>query len=339
MIFFSNWRDVISGIPQGSFLGPLLFIIYINDLVDNCDKGSKLFLYADDTKLFRHIMHDSDTDFLQKDLLDLQLWLEKWLLKLNINKCKVVSFGHKINFINEYYLKSNNSNEILEHLPSIKDLGVTFDCNLKFDQHIHEKVNKAYSILGLINRNFKHMSSDTFIGLYRALVRSHLEYANCVWSPYRVKDIEMIEKVQMRATKMVQKLRNFSYEDRLKLLNLPSLKYRRMRGDMIQVFKIISGLYDINSVVDFNMSHVSYTRGNIYKMQPIRAHYNIRKFFFSNRIVTLWNSLPNHVIISESVNIFKNRLDKFWEKQDFKYEWNAGVTGTGSRRLQEVYNF
>ena len=284
-------------------------------------------------------MHDNDADLLQKDLLDLQIWIEKWLLKLNINKCKVVSFGHKIDFNNEYYLRSNDSIEILEHLASINDLGVKFDCYLKFDQHIHEKVNKAYSILGLINRNFNHISSDTFVGLYRALVRSHLEYANCIWSPYRLKDIELLEKVQMRATRMDKKFRNLSYADRLRLLNLPSLKYRRMRGDMIQVFKIITGLYDNNSVVGFNMSHISYTRGNVYKMQPIRAHYNLRKYFFNNRVVALWNSLPNQVVLAESVNIFKNRLDKFWENQACKFEWNAEVTGTGSRSLQDVYVF
>ena len=128
-----------------------------------------MFLYADDAKFFRHISCINDVDLLQKDLLDLQLWMDKWLLKLNINICKVVSYGHHIDIINDYYLQSDGSMSVLEHLDFIKDLGVTFDSKLKFDHHINEKVNKAYSVLGLIYRNFKYMSSDTFVMLYKTL--------------------------------------------------------------------------------------------------------------------------------------------------------------------------
>ena len=100
------------------------------------------------------------------------------LLKLNIKKCKVVSYGHHIAIKNEYYLHSNGSISVLEHLDNIKDLGVTCDSKLKFGHHINETVNKSYSVLGLIYRNFKYMSSDTFVMLYKTLVRSHLEYAS-----------------------------------------------------------------------------------------------------------------------------------------------------------------
>jgi len=98
--------------------------------------------------------------------------------------------------------------------------------------------------------------------LYKTLVRSHLEYANCIWSPYRQMDIEKIERVRMTATRMVQQLKNYSYEARLRRLNLPTLKYRRLRGDMIQVFNIVSGKYATNPTVEFNMSNVFNTRGN-----------------------------------------------------------------------------
>jgi hypothetical protein len=295
-----------------------------------------LFLYADDAKLFRHILRNNDGDLLQKDLLDIQLWMEKWLLKLNIKKCKVVSYGHHIAIKNEYYLHSDGSISVLEHLDNIKDLGVTFDSKLKFDHHINETVNKSYSVLGLIYRNFKYISSDTFVMLYKTLVRSHLEYANCVWSPRRQMDIEIIEKVQMRATRMVLQLRNFSYEARLRYLNLPTLKYRRLRGDMIQVYNIVSGKYNTNPTIDFNLSNISNTRGNIYKMQLTHMHYNLRKHFFSNRIIAVWNSLPNVVVSAESTNTFKNRLDKFWVNQDFKFDWKADITGIGSRSINSL---
>jgi len=126
----------------------------------------------------------------------------KVVTKVEYKKCKVVSYGHNVVFKNDYYLQSEGSISVLEHLDYIKDF-VTFDSKLKFDHHINEKVNKSYSVLGLIYRNFKYMSSDTFVMLYNTLVRSHLEYANCVWSPYRQMDIEKIERVQMRATSSV----------------------------------------------------------------------------------------------------------------------------------------
>jgi hypothetical protein len=112
------------------------------------NNDSKLFLYADDAKLFRHIKDNSDVDLLQKDLSDIQLWMDKWLLKLNINKCKVVSYGHHMISINDYYLQSDEASSELEHLDFIKDLGVIFDSKLKFDHHINEKVIKAYSYFG-----------------------------------------------------------------------------------------------------------------------------------------------------------------------------------------------
>jgi hypothetical protein len=158
-----------------------------------------------------------------------------------------------------------------------------------------------------------NMSSDILVVLYKTLVRSHLEYANCVWSPYRQMDIEKIEKVQMRVTKMAQRLKKYSYEARLRWLNLPTLKYGRLRGDMIQVYNIGSG----KPAVYLNSSHVSNTRGNIYKLQSTHLHYNLRKLFFSNRIVAMWNSLPNTVVSAVSINTFKSRLDKFWAHQDF----------------------
>ena len=178
------------------------------------------------------------------------------------------------------------------------------------------------------------MSATTFIMLYKCLVRSHLDNANCVWSPFRQMDVEKVEKVQMRATRMIRLLRNCSYEDRLRYFNLPTLRYRHLRGDMIQVNNIISGLHDdSSSCIQFNMSSISNTRGNMFKMQLTHTRYNIRKHFFSNRIIALWNSLPNDVVSAVSTNIIKNRLGSCWNNQDIKFEWNADITGIGSIRL------
>jgi len=118
---------------------------------------------------------------------------------------------------------------------AFKTLTVTYDSSLSFHEHMQQKINTAYSMLGIIKRNFISMDKKTFILLYKALVRPHVEYANSVWCPYKKADILEIEKVQKRATKLVVSLKNACYSDRLKSLNLPTLKYRRLRGDMIEV--------------------------------------------------------------------------------------------------------
>jgi len=134
----------------------------------------------------------------------------------------------------------------------------------------------------------------------------------------------------MRATRMVQQLKNCSYEARLRHLNLPILKYRRLRGDMIQVYKIVSGKYTTNPTVDFNLSHSFNTIGNIYKIQLTHMHYNLSKHFFSNRIIPVWNSLPNIIVNAESTNIFKNQLHGIWVNQEMKIDWHADIAGIGN---------
>ena len=332
---FSQWQKVISGVPQGTILGPLLFIIYINDLINNCSKGSKLYLYADDAKIFKHIVKDEDVVILQEDVHEVKEWADINLLKLNIIKCKVLSYGKSANINSDYYIKCDDVLHKLEKLDSITDLGVVFDNQLKFDLHINEKVKKAYSILGIINRNFKFLTTSTFILLYKSMVRSHLEYANCVWSPSRKIDIDNLEKVQKRATKMISCLKNMNYEDRLKKLNLPTLKYRRLRGDMIETYKIVTEKYDHNSVVQFKRNENSCTRGNNFKLFQSSVNTNLRKYFFTNRIVNVWNSLPNNVVTAKNTNTFKNLLDKHWINQEFKFNYKVDISGTGSRSLKE----
>ena len=134
----------------------------------------------------------------------------------------------------------------------------------------------------------------------------------------------------MSATRLVQHSRKYSYVVRLRLLNLPTLKYRRVQRDMIQVYNIVSGKHINQPTVQMNLSHVSNTRGDKYKLQLTHMHYNLRKHFFSNRIVSIWNSLPITVVSAESTNIFENRLDKFWANQDLKFDWSTDIAGIGN---------
>ncbi|KAK4322449.1 hypothetical protein Pmani_006789 [Petrolisthes manimaculis] len=174
-----------------------------------------------------------------------------------------------------------------------KDLGVTIDKDLSFEKHISEKVNSANHIVGLIRRTISCLNEEVFRQLFVALVRPILEYASPVWSPYKVKDITALENVQRRATRQVTTLQGVSYEDRLRKLKLPTLAYRRARGEMIEVYKIMQGVYDEEVCRDlFERQEDDLTRGHSKKLYVRRSRLNIRKNFFGNRVVENWNDLP-----------------------------------------------
>lgn len=326
---FSQCKAVASGIPQGSVLGPLLFVIYINDLDQFCGNNGELFLFADDAKLFKHIQSMHDSYVLNTLCQNLFSWSEKWLMKLNIDKCKVLTITLNKNLLDyKYSIDTMNSGTVvLERVYCMKDLGVNIDSDLNFKDHIYEKIKKAYQMLGIINRNFSNLDRFSFLLLYKSMVRSHIEYANVVWSPYKDYLIKDLERVQKRATKMVKGLRNLSYKERLINLQLPTLKFRRIRGDMIEVFKILSGVYDMHVCPTLLRSENVRTRGNCLKLQTNRTRYDIRKYSFSNRIVKIWNSLPDVVISADSVNCFKNKLDVHWRNEEiyFNYEVDLSI--------------
>ena len=168
------------------------------------------------------------------------------------------------------------------------------------------------------------------------LVRSHLEYCNSVWAPYKTAYIDKLKKVQKRATKMIPGLRKMHDPDRLKQLNLPTLTYRRSRGDMIETQKLLTGKYDqqVALAVPKNVTGKYFTRDNTNKLLVKRCRYELQKNFFSNRIVNMWNSLPDYVVMSDTINTFKNRLDAHWKHRDFFISLSTRATYSGT----EDYN-
>ena len=175
--------------------------------------------------------------------------------------------------------------------------------------------------MGLIRRTYSYLDEQNFKYLFQALARPHLEYAEAVWSQSKVGDKDVIENVQRRATKQIPSLKNLEYTDRLKKLKMPTLKYRRLRGDMSETFKIINGIYDrdvTEGLLDLDQN--TRTRRNDKKLKKKYSKLNIRKFSFTNRIVDIWNSLPNQVMTAKTVNNFEINLDKYWEAQEFKYK-------------------
>ena len=319
----SNWREVMSGVPQGSVIGPLLFVLYINDLPEIVK--AEVYLFADDTKIYCKILDDGSST-LQEDLIRLQEWSDIWLLKFHPDKCKVLKV-HKGNKANErkYNMKKiDNENEVkeLEQVETEKDLGIITDEKLTFEEHIQTKVNKATKVMGLIRRSFMTLDVEMFRKLFTAMVRPHLEYGQAVWSPIKKKDIVSIENVQRRASKMIPRLKNLEYPDRLRKLNLPTLVYRRHRGDMIELYKIMNGLYD-REVAPQPSRREGITRGHSMKIYKERARTRLRQNQLMIRAVDAWNHLPENVVTAPSLDSFKNRLDKVWSDQPVKFVFDA----------------
>ena len=164
----------------------------------------------------------------------------------------------------------------------------------------------------MILRNITGRTKDILVPLFIGLVRLILEYANPVWSPMYRKDIDRIEKIQRNFTKRICGLNHLDYTERLKNLNLPSLEYRRARGDMIETFKIMHGLYDSVTTKSLINRNITITRTSTNKLFKPRFITKQFQHFFSNRIINNWNSLPEDIVCAKSLNVFKNALDKHW---------------------------
>ena len=310
----SSEANVTSGIPQGSVLGPLLFVIYINDLPRDLKTTAKMF--ADDTKLYTRSDTETGPKDLQDDLDTLQDWSEKWLLRFHPQKCGVMKLGKPSQ--QEYFMgppetqDDNSARTKLGVISKEKDLGVTIDDRLKFKEHVALSTAKANRVVGVIRRTFDHLTEKMFVQLFKSLVRPLLEYGHSIWQPDQIGLCREIERVQKRATKLLSHLKEKPYSERLKALKLPSLEHRRKRGDMIEVFKYVNNFYDVKSP-KLSKAKNEQLRGNSKKLEKTRCNTSIRLNYFSNRCINDWNNLPDSVVNAETINSFKNRLDEHWK--------------------------
>ena len=301
---YSSKSSVKSGIPQGSILGPLLFIIFINDLPNSIKNHCMMF--ADDTKIF-----GNPGSSLQLDINRADEWAQKWKMKFNVNKCKVLHFNKGENNQYDYYMVDQHTMCKMTATPQEKDIGVIFDNNLQFNSHITTTVNKCQQILSIIKRSFDFIDENIMTLLYSTLVRPIIEYSNVIWAPHLRKHINMMEAVQRRATRMVPNLKNLNYHERLKKLNLYSLAYRRRRGDLIQVFKLMHSIDNVDYSYLFEINNTT-TRGHKLKLKKQFCKTNCRKYSFSQRVINDWNSLPQSVVQISNLNTFKTEIDNFF---------------------------
>ena len=311
----SRSKQIKSGIPQGSVLGPLMFLLFVNELPELVN--SFLYLFADDNKIWRRIEHPKDKETLQADLDIIYQWSKTWLMQIHPDKSAHMRIGEEMENPHFEYIVGTSA---VKYSGLEKDIGVEIDTKLSFDDHINNKAKKANMMSGWIRRSFQFMNKEIFNLLYKALVRHHLEYCSSVWSPHLQKHIDKIEEVQIRATKMVPELKHKSYQERLQMLNLPTLTFRRLRGDMIEMYKIMHGIYHKDCcprLVTMKDKTGRTGRHSLYLYQE-RSNIDKRKYSFTQRAVTAWNTLTEHVISAPNVNVFKNRLDKYWKDEPMK---------------------
>jgi hypothetical protein len=316
---FSSWLEVLSGVAQGSVLGPLLFVIFINDMPEVTQNLCELF--ADDSKILAQIKNPNDQLLVQKDLDSLVKWSQDWNMLFNNKKCKVMNFGAGKNsaFNSFEYSMDDGSGDrhILEKTKVERDLGIYISDDLKWKENALRAASKANWMLGQLKRSINYWDATKLRSLYTSYVRPHLEYASPVCCPYLVKDIKILETVQRRATKFVPELRNLPYSERLKRLNLTTLEVRRQRGDAIQFYKLTNGFNQVNWYHPNTITNsvnlcgpASSIRGEKHRLtRQFTRNCNPRENFFPNRVVPIWNSLPTATTKVNSVENFKIEYD------------------------------
>jgi hypothetical protein len=304
----SEWSDVTSGVPQGSFLGPILFLIFINDI----DEGikSRLWKFADDIKMMGGVSSKEDIEQIRRDLRQLYDWSNEWQLGFNLDKCKVMHIGGK-NGNAEYEMGGKVLDEVEE-----KDLGVIITKNNKVAKQCAEAAKTGNKVLGLIYRTFTNKSKYIMKKLYKSLVRPHLDYCVQAWRPHLKKDIEVLEKVQRRATRMVEGCRGLNYEERLTKIGITTLELRRERADLLEMFKIMKGMEGLDKEYFFKdgatvRKEGVKTRGHSMKVYKKRFKLDMGKYSFGNRVIDSWNALPDYIVEQGTVNGFKSKLDQY----------------------------
>ena len=310
---FSSPLPILSGVPQGSVLGPLLFILFMNDIVQivKLQHNVNFALFADDTKIF-----STNASELQSSINSFSRTLATYQLNLAPHKCFVLPIGKRnvqstLDTHNNFTIDSTE----IKFTNCAKDLGIYISKDLKWEVHIRKIVQQASFISYQITKSFRSKNIWTLMKLYKSYVRPKLEYNTPVWSPYLLKDINAIEKVQKRFTKIACRRCNIqftSYTDRLIKLNLLSLQNRRIRFDLITLFKIVNKMSDL----DFNSYFILQSspfnlRNNKTKIVPKKQRFTSSAWngSFFERAPRYWNKLSNDITSVQSINTFKIKLN------------------------------
>jgi ribonucleases P/MRP protein subunit RPP40 len=310
----SEWAEVKSGVPQGSLLGPVLFKVHINDLDKIVELITLLIKFADDTKLTQRVKNEADCMLLQSALDALTEWAATWGMAFNTAKCKVLHVGKN----NPRHVYTMGDQQLA--VSSLeRDIGVLVSDSLKPSEQCSKAAKTANAVLGQIARSFHYRDRFTFVKLYKLYVRPHLEFACTAWSPWTRTDIDCLERVQKRAICMISGMGSASYEDRLKELKMDTLEERRREMDMVETFKMLTGISDVDPHTWFTPHlpaegvRVTRAAADYMTLRVPPARLELRRNFFSVRVCEPWNRLPNEVRQCKNVGQFKNAYRKWRE--------------------------
>ena len=302
----SNKEKVISGVPQGTVLGPLLFLIFINDLEDAL-KYSILRIFADDSKIVKEIQDEDDHNKLQEDLNTAITWATNNNMELNQSKFQLLQYGKE-----ELKQPYAANSETITKEEVVKDLGVQLAEDLSWEAQISEAVKQGRKFTGWILRSFFSRNPEVIISLFRTYVIPRLEYASILWSPYKLAEINQLEAVQRSITAKVDGMKNLNYHQRLHSLKLYSMMRRRERYLAIHMFKLATGMVPNNSQLEFYNTSRHGMKCRKPKLKASMVHLStVRLHFFTSTGPAIYNILPAEVKQAKSLQQFKSRLDRF----------------------------
>ena len=313
----SDCKTVHSGVPQGSVLGPLLFIAFVNHLTHGLSSQCKVF--ADDLKLYFPMRDSAPISGTggQEDIDIIYTTAVSWGLKLNASKCSVLRFGASPTSLPPVYTVGG---QLLPLVPFSLDLGVMIDDSMKFHRQVDQVVRKASGLSANILRSTCNRQPLFMRELFVTHIRPIMDYASCLWNTGYVGDLRKLESIQRRWTKRISGLESQNYDERLRALDLYSVKGRLLRADLIKVWKIFQGKSSISPNDIFSISPLINTRGHCLKLSHERCRLAARQRFFSVRVVSLWNSLSEEVVLSETVESFKRGLHRSLGSVLFSFE-------------------
>lgn len=308
-----------SGVPQGSHLAPVLFSLFINDIIDHIHH-CKYLMFADDLKIYRTINSNVDVTLIQEDLNRIEQWCHLNRMKLNVRKCSHIRFSRKKQSSAVSY---NIKGVLLESVNEVRDLGVIMDDKVNFRSHINGIVTKSARLLGFLKRSTKGFKlARTKIVLYNALVRSHLEFASVVWNPHYVVHSQRIESIQRAFTKhLAYTFGKISprcpYKQRVRCYNMDSLRDRRLTQDLIFLYKLVNNRLDCDKLVELIGLKVPYKMPrhpitNVFHTQASKTNIGVNSPL--NRISAEMNSLikivPDVDLHHDSIKVLKAKILK-----------------------------
>ena len=288
-------------------LGPVLFLIYINFVINDLKCPCKIF--ADDMKLYlSYAYDDSPTGVVacQEDINKLVNTSSSWGLYMNVDKCSVIRFSPSncplpINGMSPYML----NNSTINFTNSQSDLGVTIDRSLKFHSHIQKNVGIAGGLTTNLLSCTLCRSEEFLMNLYCSHVRPKMEYCSSLWNLGYVGDTRKLERIQRQWTREVSGLESLPYGDRLRRLKLFSFQGRLLRNDLVMVWKILNNKCGVSLDQLFRVAPTVRTRGHQYKLFLTHSRLEIRRRFFSVRVISRWNSLSADAVEADTVEQFK----------------------------------